>query len=66
MSNEGTLAPLVMVVVSLVFLYALDKSDTMIKKCQHAYANDKIVMYLIVILILQIIIVLLLVALHLV
>jgi hypothetical protein len=65
MSSSGTLAPLFMVVVSLLFLYALDKSDTMIAQCKHAYVRDKIVMYLIMILILQIIIVLLLAALHL-
>lgn len=65
MQSEGTLAPLLMVAVSLLFLVALDKSDTMIAQCKHAYVSDKIVMYLIIILILQIIIVLLLAAVHL-
>ena len=54
-----------MVVVSLLFLVALDKSNTMIAQCKHAYASDKIVLYLIMILILQIIILLLLAAVHL-
>ena len=65
MPNEGTLAPLFMVAVSLLFLVALDKSETMIAQCKHAYVSDKIVLYLIIILILQIIILLLLAALHL-